>query len=100
MHNVITSTTEISILDRAIKGRDRRDRDGKNRRPVTDSLIEYAKNLRDENSALSSKNLALEQKIEVLSDVISKQSSAMEAMDSEIAELKAPSAVESIEQDT
>ena len=99
MRNVInTSNTEISILDRAIKGRNRRDRDGKSRRPVTDSLIEYAKNLRDENSALSTKNLALEQNIEVLRDVIAKQSSAMEAMEAEIAALKASGAVETVEQ--
>lgn len=43
MRNDINATTTNDILARALKARDRRDRDGKKRRPVTDGLIEYAK---------------------------------------------------------
>lgn len=57
------NVTTISILDRALKGRNRRDRDGKNRRPVTDGLIEYAKDLRDENTALNAKIIELKKEI-------------------------------------
>lgn len=99
MRNVInTSNTEISILDRAIKGRNRRDRDGKSRRPVTDSLIEYAEELRDNLDIAAHSAADAESKIEVLRDVIAKQSAAMEAMEAEIAALKAPGAVETVEQ--
>ena len=75
------NATTISILDRALKGRNRRDRDGKRRRPVTDGLIEYAKDLRDENDALSAKIFELEH-------VVSIRDGEIEALDAKIIELK------------
>lgn len=83
MHNGIT------ILDRAIKARARRDRDGKKRRPVVDSLIEYAEdaNRRAVSAEVIVDSLRLD--ADVLRDVIAKQSAAMESMESEIAILRA-----------
>ncbi len=75
------NATAISILDRALKGRNRRDRDGKRRRPVTDGLIEYAKDLRDENDVLSAKIFELEH-------VVSIRDGEIEALDAKIIELK------------
>lgn len=75
------ATATISILDRALKGRNRRDRDGKNRRPVTDGLIEYAKELRDENAALSAKIIDLEHNVAI-------RDGEIEALDVKIIELK------------
>lgn len=75
------NVTAISILDRALKGRNRRDRDGKRRRPVTDGLIEYAKDLRGENDVLSAKIFELEH-------VVSIRDGEIEALDAKIIELK------------
>lgn len=89
MHNDTTTKTELSILDRAIKARARRDRDGKKRRPVVDGLIEYAQ----EQTAIAEREMARAnaetQKCEVYRDVIAKQSAAMEAMDEELSKLRA-----------
>lgn len=86
MHN---DTAEITILDRAIKARARRDRDGKKRRPVVDGLIEYAQ----EQTAIADRETARAnseaQKGDVYRDVIAKQSAAMEAMEEEAAKLRA-----------
>ena len=98
MHNVITANANLSILERAIKGRNRRDRDGKSRRPVTDGLIEYAEELRNNLDIAARSAADAESKIEVLRDVIAKQSAAMDAMEAEIAALKAPGAAETVEQ--
>lgn len=86
MHN---DTAEITILDRAIKARARRDRDGKKRRPVVDGLIEYAQ----EQTAIAERETARAnseaQKGDVYRDVIAKQSAAMDTMEAEIARLNA-----------
>ena len=82
------NASAISILDRALKGRNRRDRDGKRRRPVTDGLIEYAKDLRDENDALRDENDALSAKIFELEHVVVIRDFEIEALDAKIIELK------------
>ena len=79
------NVSAISILDRALKGRNRRDRDGKRRRPVTDGLIEYAKDLRDENDVLTAKIFELEH-------VVSIRDGEIEALDAKIIELKSETA--------
>ena len=90
MHNITTNNPSLSILDRAIKGRNRRDRDGKKRRPVTDSLIELVAELENRAVSAEASVASLRLDAEVLRDVIAKQSAAMEAMEEEIAALKAP----------
>jgi len=94
MYNALPTITENrSILDRAIKGRNRRYRDGKKPRPVTDGLIEYAQ---DEHAAaedLRRKLAEAESKIEVLRDVSMRQDEALKAVvakkDAQIASLEA-----------
>ena len=78
MHNDTTKLTEITILDRAIKARARRDRDGKKRRPVVDGLIEYAQ----EQTAIADRETARAtaeaQKGEVYRDEIAKLNAQIE----------------------
>lgn len=83
MHND-TATENKSILDRAIKARQRRDRDGKKQRPVTDALIEYAEELRDNLNISAAAVMEAESKIEVLRDVISKQSATIDSLEARI----------------
>lgn len=90
MHNVITANANLSILERAIKGRNRRDRDGKKRRPVTDALIEMAEQIEARAVSAEASVASLRLDAEVLRDVISKQSAAIDALQAEIAALKAP----------
>lgn len=76
MHNVITANANLSILERAIKGRNRRDRDGKKRRPVTDALIEMV-------AELESRAVSAEAEIAALKappDLISEDAIAAEAV--------------------
>lgn len=93
MYNDLPATTENrSILDRAIKGRNRRDRDGKKRRPVTDGLIEYAQGEHAAAEDLRRKLAEAESKIEVLRDVSMRQDEALKAVEAkkgaQIAELE------------
>ena len=92
MHNVITANANLSILERAIKGRNRRDRDGKKRRPVTDALIEMAEQLEARTVSAEASVASLHLDADVLRDAVAKQSAAIDALQAEIAALKAPAA--------
>lgn len=92
MHNVITANANLSILERAINGRNRCDRDGKKRRPVTDALIEMVAELESRTVSAEASAASLRLDADVLRDVISKQSAAIDALEAEIATLKAPAA--------
>lgn len=89
MHNVITANANLSILERAIKGRNRRDRDGKKRRPVTDALIEMVAELESRAVSAEASAASLRLDAEVLRDVVAKQSATIDTMEAEIAALKA-----------
>ena len=91
MHNDTTKLTEITILDRAIKARARRDRDGKKRRPVTDALIEMVAELESRAVSAEASAASLRLDAEVLRDVVAKQSATIDAMEAENAALKASS---------
>lgn len=91
MHNVIIANTNLSILERAIKGRNRRDRDGKKRRPVTDALIEMVAELESRAVSAEASAASLRLDAEVLRDVVAKQSATIDAMEAENAALKASS---------
>ena len=97
MHNVITANANLSILERAIKGRNRRDRDGKNRRPVTDALIEMVAELESRVVSAEASAASLRLDAEVLRDVVAKQSAAIDAMEAEAAALNAPATIEAAE---
>lgn len=90
MHNVITANTNLSILERAIKGRNRRDRDGKKRRPVTDALIEMVAELESRAVSAEASAASLRLDAEFLRDVVAKQYATIDAMEAENAALKAP----------
>ena len=87
MHNE-TTIISSTILDRAVKARNRRDRNGKKRRPVTDGLIEHCEALNERAIAAESAVSSLRLDDEVLRDVVKKQSEAMDSMDAEIFDLK------------
>lgn len=56
---------------------------------MTDGLIEYAEELRKNLDIAARSALEAEQEIEVLRDIVAKQSDAMSAHDEEIAKLRA-----------